>query len=49
MAITAIASSLAEETRSFLTTGTSRVYSNRESKKNKCDYGMPESAGRVCV
>jgi len=42
MVITAIVSSLAKETRSFLTTGTSRVYSNRGSKKNKCDYDMPE-------
>jgi len=49
MVITAIASSLAEKTRSSLTIDTSRVYSNRGSKKNKYGYDMPKLAGRVCV
>ena len=49
MVITTIASSLAEKKRSSLTIDTSRVYSNKESKKNKCGYDMPKLAGRVCV
>jgi len=49
IAIDATASSLAKGIRDFSTAGTNRACSNRESRKNKCGYGEPESTGRICA
>jgi len=49
MVIIATASSLAEKTRGSTTVGSSRICSNKRSRKNKWDNGMPELAGRVCT
>ena len=49
IAIVITASSLVEETRSFLIADTSRTCSNGGGGKNKCNNSTPKSVGRVCV
>ena len=45
----ATALGLAKKTRSFSIVITNRACSNRESKKDKYDDGMPESVSRVHI
>ena len=49
MATIDITSSLAEETRDFLTVSANRVYSNGKSGENEYSDSMPKSINRIYI
>ena len=49
IAVIATTSSLAEKTRGFTIVGSSRTYSDRESRKNEHNNSTPKSTDRVCT